>query len=102
MAGEQAEKRAILEARAKKTQDILAAGDFADVWEPYPFNAGYFMCLKMKKVGAEAFRKHLLDNYGIGVIANGDTDIRVAFSAVEEEQLEELFATMAKAAREMG
>ncbi len=102
MAGEQAEKRAILEARAKKTHEILAAGDFADVWEVYPFNAGYFMCVKMKKVGAEAFRKYLLEKYGIGVIANGETDIRVAFSAVEESELEELFATMARAAREMG
>jgi len=102
MPQEQAEKRAILEARARRTQEILASREFADVWTPYPFNAGYFMCLRMKKVGAEAFRKHLLEAHGIGVIAEGETDIRVAFSAVEEDDLPELFATMARAAREMG
>jgi aspartate/methionine/tyrosine aminotransferase len=98
---EQKEKRAILEARAKKTRQILSSPDFADVWEPYAFNSGYFMCLKLKHVGAEDFRKHLLEAHGIGVIADGERDIRVAFSAVELEQLPELFATMAKAAREL-
>ncbi len=101
LAAEHAEKRALLEARARKAKEILAAGDFSDVWEPYAFNAGYFMCLKLKSVPAEAYRKYLLEKHGIGVIADGDTDIRVAFSAVEEEELPELYATMATAAREL-
>ena len=51
--------------------------------------------------GAEAYRKHLLEQHGIGVIADGETDIRVAFSAVELDDLEELYGTMARAAREL-
>ena len=98
---EQKEKRALLETRAKKTREILSAPEFNDVWEPYSFNSGYFMCLKLKHVAAEAYRKHLLDQHGIGVIADGERDIRVAFSAVELEQLPELFSTMAAAAREL-
>ncbi|MHB0999198.1 MAG: aminotransferase class I/II-fold pyridoxal phosphate-dependent enzyme [Armatimonadota bacterium] len=95
------EKYHILEARARKVMEILSTQNFNDVWEPYPFNSGYFMCLKMKHVTAEAYRTYLLEKYGIGVIADGQTDIRVAFSAVELEELPELYRIMAEAAREL-
>ena len=101
IAAEHQEKRALLEARARKAREILTSPDFADVWEPYAFNAGYFMCLKLKHVAAEPYRKHLLEKHGIGVIADGERDIRVAFSAVDLDQLPELYATMAAAAREL-
>jgi aspartate/methionine/tyrosine aminotransferase len=104
---EQRGKRDLLEARAKEAQRILSSPggrpspEFADVWETYPFNSGYFMCLRLKHVAAEAYRKHLLDKHGIGVIADGEQDIRVAFSAVELKDLAELYGTMAAAAREL-
>ena len=101
IAAEQREKRAILEARAKEVSAILASPGFADVWEPYPFNSGYFMCLRLKGLPSEAYRKHLLEKYGIGVIADGEHDIRVAFSAVELGDLAELYKLMAVAAREL-
>jgi aspartate/methionine/tyrosine aminotransferase len=101
LGAEQAEKRAILEARAKEARRILASPEFADVWDPYPFNAGYFMCLRLKHLGAEAYRRHLLEKHGIGVIADGESDIRVAFSSVDLSDLPELYATMAAAAREL-
>lgn len=59
------------------------------------------MCLKLKGIDAEAYRKHLLAKYGVGVIADGDRDIRVAFSSVDEGQLEDLYAVLATAAREL-
>jgi aspartate/methionine/tyrosine aminotransferase len=59
------------------------------------------MCLKLKGLDAETYRKHLLERHGVGVIADGQTDIRIAFSAVEEQDLEDLFATLATAAREL-
>jgi aspartate/methionine/tyrosine aminotransferase len=101
IAAEQQEKRTLLEARAREAQRILSSSDFADVWEPYAFNSGYFMCLKLKNLSAEAYRKHLLEKHGIGVIADGERDIRVAFSAVEVNELAELYGTMAAAAREL-
>jgi aspartate/methionine/tyrosine aminotransferase len=70
---------------------LLDSGKFDGSWEYYPFNSGYFMCLKLKTVDAETLRVHLLDQYGIGTIALGATDLRVAFSCIEEENLEELF-----------
>lgn len=85
------EKFNILKNRAAKVKEILGQGKFCDVWSYYPFNSGYFMCLKLKQVKAEALRIHLLANYGVGVISLGETDIRIAFSCVEETDLEELF-----------
>jgi aspartate/methionine/tyrosine aminotransferase len=98
---ERQEKKRTLEARACRVQKVLANPQYADLWEPYPFNAGYFMCLKLKNLDAEQYRKHLLEKYGVGVIADGDRDIRVAFSAVDEKEIEDLYAVMATAAREL-
>ena len=97
---ESRQKQKTLEGRARKVKEVLAGADYSDVWEAYPFNAGYFMCLKMKG-DAETFRTHLLDKHGVGVIADGAHDIRVAFAGVEEEEIPELFETLAKAAREL-
>ena len=49
------------------------------------------MCIKLKGVKAEALRLHLLEQYGVGVIALGEGDVRIAFSCVEEEELKYLF-----------
>jgi len=99
--GERLEKKEILQARAKQVQQILQRPEYAKFWEPYPFNSGYFMCLKLKGIDAETYRKHLLEKYGIGVIADGERDIRVAFSAVDVNELDDLYSTMAAAAAEL-
>lgn len=49
------------------------------------------MCLKLKTVEAEKIRVHLLDKYGVGAISIGATDLRVAFSCIAKENIEELF-----------
>ena len=97
---ESRQKQKTLEGRARKVKEVLASGDFSDIWEAYPFNAGYFMCLKVK-ADAETYRTHLLEKHGVGVIADGAHDIRVAFAGVEEEDVPALFETLAKAAREL-
>lgn len=88
---EKEEKFAVLERRAKKVKEILNNEKYQEFWTYYPFNSGYFMCLKLKKVNAEKLRVHLLDSYGVGTIAINSTDLRIAFSCVEEQHLEELF-----------
>ncbi len=85
------EKYEIIKRRANRVKRLLDSGKFDDAWEYYPFNSGYFMCLKLKTVNAETLRAHLLDKYGVGTIALGDTDLRVAFSCIEEEHIDELF-----------
>lgn len=88
---EKKEKFGIMKGRAVKTKELLSNEKFTKHWVYYPFNSGYFMCLKLHSIDAEKLRLHLLDNYGVGVISNNTTDIRVAFSCVEEDDLEELF-----------
>ncbi|ACT00100.1 aminotransferase class I and II [Paenibacillus sp. JDR-2] len=98
---QKAEKYEVMKKRANKVKDLLDSGRYGDVWSYYPFNSGYFMCLKLKGVAAEEVRTRLLDEYGIGTIALGETDLRVAFSCIEEPNLEELFDTIYKAVTEL-
>ncbi|TFF86952.1 MAG: aminotransferase class I/II-fold pyridoxal phosphate-dependent enzyme [Promethearchaeota archaeon] len=88
---EQRENFKILEDRYKKVKEILKNPKYSAVWEPYPFNSGYFMCLKLKAINAETLRKELLNKYGVGIIATSEDEIRIAFSCVEKESLEEIF-----------
>ena len=60
-------------------------------WTPYPFNSGYFMCINLKTVKAEELRRHLLEKYQLGIIALGETDVRIAFSCLEEESIPSVF-----------
>jgi len=93
-AREKREKFDILKARAVKVKQVLADPKYAPAFEPYPFNSGYFMCLRLKTVAAEPLRVHLLDRYGVGLIALGKHDLRVAFSCIDESQIAELFDTV--------
>ena len=88
---QKAEKFKTMKGRANKVKALLDSGKYGDVWEYYPFNSGYFMCLKLKTVSAEALRQHLIHQYGVGTIALGGPDLRIAFSCIAEENLEELF-----------
>src|SRR5690606_20087034 len=91
------EKYNIMKRRANRVKELLDSGRYGDIWTYYPFNSGYFMCLKLSGVTAEEVRTRLLEAYGIGTIALGETDLRVAFSCIEEEHLEELFDAIHKA-----
>jgi aspartate/methionine/tyrosine aminotransferase len=94
-------KFAIMKRRANLVKEVLDSGRFDDAWDYYPFNSGYFMCLKLKKVSAEALRTRLLDEYGVGTIALGETDLRIAFSCLEDEEIPDLFDILYKAAKEL-
>jgi len=70
---------------------VLKNPKFNTAFDVYPFNSGYFMCIRLKDVDAEDLRLHLLDNYGTGLISIGKKNIRVAFSCLEESDVEILF-----------
>ena len=59
------------------------------------------MCLKVTGVDAETLRVHLLDEHGVGLIATGAHDIRVAFSCLEVEEIEPLFETLHEAVQKL-
>ncbi len=80
-----------MKGRALQVKKVLGNVKYADSWDYYPFNSGYFMCLKLKRVDAETLRVHLLDKYGVGAISIGKTDLRIAFSCIAQEDIAELF-----------
>ena len=91
------EKYELMKARAQKVKEVLSDPKYDPAWEPYPFNSGYFMCLRLKTVDAEQLRKHLLNKYGVGVITLDETDVRIAFSCLEVEDIQDLFDVMLQA-----
>ncbi len=95
-AAEKNEKFELLQKRALRVKKVLADAKYQDAWEVYPFNAGYFMCIRLKTVEAEPLRIHLLDKYGVGLISIGKDNLRIAFSCLEEDQISELFDTVLK------
>ncbi|MGN7457389.1 aminotransferase class I/II-fold pyridoxal phosphate-dependent enzyme [Paenibacillus pasadenensis] len=98
---QKAEKYAIMKSRASRVKQLLDSGRYDGAWSYYPFNSGYFMCLRLEDVSAEAVRQRLLNAYEIGTIALGDTDLRVAFSCTEEANLEDLFDAIHQAVQDI-
>ena len=92
------EKFDIMCGRYNKVKEVLEDAKFAEYFKPYPYNSGYFMTMKLLKGDAEAFRKHLIATQGIGVIAIGASNIRVAFSCIDEDQIVDLFEKVYEAA----
>ena len=68
---------------------------------PLPFNSGYFMAFDVKKIDAEDLRKRVLAEKGIGVIQINPQTLRVAFSSIDEEKIEEVFASIYNIAEAM-
>jgi aspartate/methionine/tyrosine aminotransferase len=98
---QKAENFAILERRAAKVKEVLAEPRFAAVWRPYPFNSGYFICLRLNDLDAEAYRVRLLNDYSVGVISTSSTDIRVALASVDESDITDMLDLMLTCALEM-
>ncbi len=96
---QQAEKVTTLRKRAAVVAAECRKAEYADCWDVYPFNSGYFMCLRIKGADADTVRVRLLDDHGVGTIALGKTDLRIAFSCLAEAQIPGVFAATAKAVR---
>ncbi|SMC49538.1 Aspartate/methionine/tyrosine aminotransferase [Desulfocicer vacuolatum DSM 3385] len=98
---EKKEKFDILKSRAQAIKSVLKDPVYRDAWDVYPFNSGYFMCVRLKDVDAETLRLHLLDTYGVGLIAIGQRNIRVAFSCMEEDEVKVLFDILLKGIKDL-
>jgi aspartate/methionine/tyrosine aminotransferase len=98
---EKADKFEILKARAKKVKEVLADAKYKTAWDVYPFNSGYFMCIRLKNVSAEKLRVHLLETYGVGLISIGETNLRIAFSCIDEDDIPTLFDIILQGVEEL-
>ncbi len=94
-------KFTILKSRAEYVKQISRDSKYQEVWDVYPFNSGYFMCLRLKTVHAENLRQHLLEHYGVGLISMGDRDLRIAFSCLEKDQIPILFEIIFKGIQDL-
>jgi DNA-binding transcriptional MocR family regulator len=100
-ASQKKQKFEILAARAAKIRAILEAHpEYAESFEVMPFNSGYFMCVRPLGVEAEAVRRELLANFKTGVIVLSGL-IRLAFSSVPSDRIEELFDNLHGAIRNL-
>ena len=90
----------ILKARALKAKKVASDAQYVKLWEVYPSHAGYFMCLNLKCGNAEQVRQRLLEEHGIGTISLGETELRVAYSCLEESDIETVFRTIAAVVEE--
>jgi len=96
------QKLETMKARANETRRVLdSRPEFKEFWDYYPFNAGYFMCLKLHSLNANDLRLKVLDTYGVGTIALGTTDLRVAFSCLNVDQIADVFDLIYKAAKDL-
>jgi len=97
---QKAEAARMLRERYLCARSILAKKKSAAI-EPLPFNSGYFMSFNVKRGTAEALRKALLADSGVGTIAINDQTLRVAFSSVDVEKLEDLYEQIYAAAEKL-
>ena len=86
--------------RYLKLKETLKKYADNEALKPLPFNSGYFMSFWCK-ANAEELRKYLLDKYQTGIIRSDDHHIRIAFSSVDVQNIEDLVDTVYKAASEL-
>jgi len=98
---EKREKFLLLQERYDELKKVLDTPEYAEVFRPYPFNSGYFMCIELLHTDAERLRRHLLEDYGVGTIAINEKDLRIAFSCLEREQIKDLFDILYTAIKDL-
>jgi aspartate/methionine/tyrosine aminotransferase len=98
---ERKQKCELLRERAARVYEVAHAPRFRESWDVYPFNSGYFMCIKLKGVGSERLRAHLLDAHQTGLISTSPTDLRIAFSCLEASEIEPLFEVIHRGIQEL-
>ena len=95
------EKYEVLKARYLEIRKILKDHpEYAENFEPMPFNSGYFMCVKPIGVEAEKVRKHLIEKYSTGTIMLSGL-LRLAFSTIPKAKLAKLFADVNSAIKDL-
>lgn len=91
----------IMEQKGMQFSQLMHQADYEQFWQAYPFNSGYFMCLKLQTVEAETLRVHMLERHGIGTISSGRFDLRIAFSSLDIESMPEFCQRLAQGCQEL-
>ncbi len=98
---EKKEYREMLERRYRKVHKFLETQKDNSTLQPMPFNSGYFMSLQCTGIDAEQLRQKLLSQQGIGTVAIDSKTLRVAFSSIDEQLIEEVYSAIYAVADQM-
>lgn len=72
----------LLKLRYETVRESLSKDKYKEFFTPLPFNAGYFMCIKLRDgIDSEAVRQVLLSTYDTGIISMPGL-VRIAFSSI--------------------
>ena len=95
-------KYKLLRSRYNEVKDIVAKNGkrYAQYFTPLPYNSGYFMCVALADgLDGDAIRKVLIEKYNTGTIYIRGV-IRLAYSAVAQDKIEQLFENLYQACKE--
>ena len=82
----------LLKDRYLEMKKVLSQNNYSNMFVPYPFNAGYFMLVRLAEhLDAESVRLRLLETEGIGGISTSKSEVRIAFSCLEKNHIKILF-----------
>lgn len=93
--------RKILESRYKKVRAFVDKHSSKYI-KALPFNSGYFMSFTMVGIDAEELRVKLLHEKGVGTIAIDEKTLRLAFSSIDEDKIDEVYSLIYEVADELG
>jgi len=97
---EKKENYEILKSRFEEVERILKNDKYKKHFSTLPYNSGYFMCVELnEKLDANEIREILLEKYNTGLISINNL-LRIAYSAVPKNKLQELFENIYKACEE--
>ncbi len=102
--GYEAEKKRYFEslkARYLAVREIVSKRTSGRGLTTLPFNSGYFMSFRFEGGSADALRRHLLLEKGIGTVSLEDRYLRVAYSSMELDELVPLYDAIFKAADQL-
>jgi aspartate/methionine/tyrosine aminotransferase len=92
--GEKKANHELLQSRYRGVKNFILNHPDHPKLTPLPFNSGYFMSFRCNGIDAEALRKRLLADHGIGTIALGPGILRVAFAALEDGQIPGIYSVI--------
>jgi len=96
------DKFILLQSRYNEVKNVLNKnGDrYAEYFKPLPYNSGYFMCVALADgLDGDKIRKLLIEKYKTGTIYIRGV-IRLAYSAVALDNIEQLFENLYQACKE--
>jgi aspartate/methionine/tyrosine aminotransferase len=92
--------RELMAGRYRKLKAALAAP--TPHWTVFPFNAGCFCLLRLREgLNAETVRQALIHDEKVGVVSQGDRDLRLAFCSLKEEAIEPLVQALHRVCSKM-